>query len=133
MRKYRKNASHNREECCMDTPVVENKRDSKLELNFREYIGQTVTVFVNAGGEVGKGFTGVLLGSTNNYIKLLMLPSMPPACSLGNACNCNTDNVLFCAFCPFNKKASMGSSAIIPISAIAAFVHNNLNSSPKFY
>lgn len=128
----KKKAFYNNDKSSTDTPVFENKRDAKFELNFREYIGQTVTVFVNAGGEVGKGFTGVLLDSTNTYIKLLMLPSMPPACSLGSACTCNPDNILFCGLCPFNKKASTGSSAIIPISAIAAFVHNNINSSPDF-
>ncbi len=132
MRAYKKKALHNKDKSNMDTPVVKDKKDIKFELNFKEYIGQTVTVFVNAGGEVGKGFTGVLLGSTNTYIKLLMLPSMPPACSLGNACTCNTDNILFCALCPFNKKASAGSTAIIPITAISAFIHNNLNSGSNF-
>lgn len=132
MRVNKKKALHNKDKSNMDTPVVDDRKDSKIELNFKEYIGQTVTVFVNAGGEVGKGFTGVLMGSTSTYIKLLMLPSMPPACSLGNACTCNTDNILFCALCPFNKKATAGSTAIIPIAAIAAFIHNNLNSSLNF-
>ncbi len=137
MRRYKKNALYkkdksNKDKGNVDTPVVVKKRDIKFELNFKQYIGQTVTVFVNAGGEVGKGFTGVLLGSTNTYIKLLILPSMPPACSLGNACTCNSDNILFCALCPFNKKASAGSTAIIPIDAISAFIHNNFNSSRNF-
>ncbi len=132
MRAYRKKALYNKDKSNTDTPVVKDKKEIKFELDFKEYIGQTVTVFVNAGGEVGKGFTGVLMGGTNTYIKLLMLPSMPPACSLGNACTCNTDNILFCALCPFNKKASTGSTAIIPIAAISAFIHNNLNSGPNF-
>lgn len=102
-------------------------------MDFGKFTGQTVTVFVNAGGEVGKGFTGVLMGSSDTYIRLLMIPSMPPDCSLGNSCKTSNDNALFCALCPYNRKAAVGSMAIIPISNITAFVHNTLSSDNSYY
>lgn len=114
-----------------DTPAVNEINRAVFDMNFRQFTGQTVTVFVNAGGEVGKGFTGVLMGSTHTYIKLLLLPAMPPACSLGNSCS-SYGNILFCGLCPFNKKAAVGSVAVIPVSSISAFVHNNLSSNSTF-
>ncbi len=127
MRRFRNKSEYGTNHA-KDTPAVKEINKAVFDMNFRQFTGQTVTVFVNAGGEVGKGFTGVLLDSTHTYIKLLMLPAMPPACSLGNACSSH-DDILFCGLCPFNKKASVGSVAVIPISNIAAFVHNTMSSS----
>ncbi|EPR12918.1 hypothetical protein [Ruminiclostridium papyrosolvens] len=96
----------------------------KQHINYGEYEGQTVTVFVNSGGAAGNGFTGVLLLQTDSYLKLLILPSAPPQCSLGNAC-CGKDvNLLFCTLCPYNR--TLGSVAEIPLEAVTAFVHNSI-------
>ncbi|HEY5585930.1 MAG TPA: hypothetical protein VIK78_15750 [Ruminiclostridium sp.] len=106
-------------------PMENNSKKSIHKINFEQYIGQTVTVYVNAGGLVGNGFTGVLMGRSDTFIKLLVIPQGPPACSLGNACNSsNTGNVLFCLFCPFNKNVTLGTIAEISIMSIVAFVHN---------
>ncbi len=126
-KKSRHNARYTKE-----TAVVNETDKPIFNMDFQQYIGQTVTVFLNAGGEVGKGFTGVLMGHTATYIKLLIVPAIPPACSLGNACRTNNGNILFCALCPFNKNASVGSVAVIPVTSIAAFVHNTLGSRSSF-
>ncbi len=98
----------------------------KQQINYREYKGQTVTVFVNSGGAAGNGFTGVLLLQTDSYLKLLILPSAPPECSLGNACSGKRVNFLFCTLCPYNK--TIGTIAEIPVEAVTAFVHNSISS-----
>ncbi len=95
---------------------------NKQHINYREYEGETVTVFVNSGGAAGKGFTGVLLLQTDSYLKLLILPSAPPECTLGNTCSGRKVNFLFCTLCPYNK--TIGTIAEIPCEAVTAFVHN---------
>lgn len=109
------------------TQIDNLEKNRMCGIDFMEYIGQTVTVFVNAGGLVGNGFTGVLLGHTKSSIRLLVLPGVSPSCSLGKANNCNSDNILFCLLCPFNNNAKMGVVAEISIMSIVAFVHNNTN------
>ncbi len=131
MRLFRKksqhsNSTHSNSSDDKNTYVIKEMQREVLEMEFNRFIGQTVTVFVNAGGDAGKGFTGVLMEKTTSCIKLLILPSMPPACSLGNSCSSYQESPLFCALCPFNKKASVGSIAVIPINNIIAFVHNTL-------
>lgn len=96
----------------------------KQNINYSEYEGQTVTVFVNSGGGAGNGFTGVLLLQTDLYLKLLILPSAPPQCSLGNACCAKDVNLLFCTLCPYNQ--TIGAMAEIPLEAVTAFVHNSI-------
>ncbi|AEY66901.1 hypothetical protein [Clostridium sp. BNL1100] len=96
----------------------------KQHINYREYEGQTVTVFVNSGGAAGNGFTGVLLLQTDAYLKLLILPSAPPECSLGNSCSGKRVNFLFCTICPYNQ--TIGTIAEIPLEAVTAFVHNSI-------
>lgn len=98
---------------------------SLCQMNFRKYIGQVVTVYVNAGGLVGGGFTGFLLEQTDTYIRLIIIPSLPPSCSLGNGCNGNIDNILLCLSCPHNNNATLGAIAEISIDSIMAFVHSN--------
>ncbi|HHW47225.1 MAG TPA: hypothetical protein GXX14_01225 [Clostridiaceae bacterium] len=50
------------------------------------YIGETVTIFTNSGGQSGAGFTGVILAVNNVFVRLLTRIGPPPGCSLGNAC-----------------------------------------------
>ncbi|HEX2924946.1 MAG TPA: hypothetical protein VHP38_01580 [Ruminiclostridium sp.] len=107
--------------------VISQKTSEKspAHINFRDYAGQTVTVFVNSGGMAGNGFTGILIQNSDTCIKLLIIPSVPPACSLGNACSGKKINPLFCCLCPYNR--TVGSIAEIPIASVTAFVHNTVN------
>lgn len=50
------------------------------------YIGETVTIFTNSGGQSGAGFTGVILSVNNVFVRLITRIGPPPGCSLGNAC-----------------------------------------------
>lgn len=126
MRIFRKKSKHNKSNNFnMNAYPIENAAKKEIcRIKFEEYIGHTVTVFVNAGGYSGKGFTGVLLSAADTYLRLLIIPGKPPDCSLGNACNSRDTGQMFCALCPFNRNAVTGSMAVIPISGIAAFVHN---------
>lgn len=126
MKLFKKKSSHHKVKNAIKIPMEISPEKSIREINFEEYIGHTVTLFVNAGGLGGNGFTGVLIGKTDTYIRLLVIPSRPPACSLGNACKSNSNNVLFCLSCPFNDNAALGTIAEISITSIVAFVHNNL-------
>ncbi|WP_080064572.1 hypothetical protein [Ruminiclostridium hungatei] len=117
---------HHKNKAEKAAPEIKETGGEIHEMGFEQFQGQTVTVFVSGGGEVGKGFTGVLMESCPAYIKLLMLPATPPDCSLGNNCSSRSGNILFCALCPYNKKARPGAVAVIPVSSIAAFVHNTL-------
>lgn len=101
---------------------------SSNEMNIESYIGQTVTVFVSSGGMSGSGFTGVLMDCSDCFVRLLITPSVPPACSLKNSCISRSDNIMFCMGCPFNDNRTVGSIAEISKESIVALVHNNLNS-----
>jgi hypothetical protein len=93
-------------------------------LKFEEYIGHTVTLYINAGGMAGNGFTGVLMGYTSTIVKLLILPQATPLCSIGDKCKNTANNVVLCMSCPFNSNAALSRMAEITISSITAFVHN---------
>jgi len=125
MRLFKKKSKHHRAKHNEKLPIDSNLKKNKHEINFKEYIGSTVTVYVDGGGTSGNGFSGVLLGQTTTYIRLLVLPSKPPSCSLGNVCKDSTNNILLCLFCPFNDNATIGTIAEILLSSIVAFVHNN--------
>jgi len=40
----------------------------------KQYIGQTVTIFVIGGGPGGSGYTGILMSVKNEYISIYMNP-----------------------------------------------------------
>lgn len=99
-------------------------------------IGETVTIFTKSGGMSGCGFTGVLLGVNECFVKLLSQIGPAPGCALGNSCSgtpyasgigCmgnmgdNMDNGYGNTGYPIR---SVGSVTDIPIDAIAAFTHN---------
>lgn len=126
MKLFKKKSSHHKAKHIEKLQIVGDLKNSIREINFEEYIGCTVTLFVNAGGLAGKGFTGVLLGQTATYIRLLILPSVPPSCSLGKECKGNDNNILLCLSCPFNENKTLGAMAEILITSIVAFVHNDL-------
>jgi len=124
MKSSKKKSLNHKSRHTQKLPIESNLKKSIQVFDFEEYIGHTITVYVDAGGMAGKGFTGVLTAQTETYIRLLVLPSVPPSCSLGNACGYKTDNILFCLFCPHNKNVTMGAVVEISITSIVAFVHN---------
>ena len=87
----------------------------KFAEHIGRYIGQTVTVFVNAGGNAGMGFTGILISANCEYIRIITRIGLAPACPLNNR------HITQRRF--FNV---LGSTAIIPVSRIASFVHSTL-------
>jgi hypothetical protein len=85
--------------------------------SFREslikFIGQTITVFTTSGGISGHGFTGLLLKVSLDQIELLTkMQSAPQIFFKDSFSNEEGDEV------------SLGTSTNIPISKIAAFIHN---------
>ncbi|QNU67837.1 hypothetical protein EHE19_005125 [Ruminiclostridium herbifermentans] len=126
--KSKKKSSHHKKR--YDTKYYEKvdidvyKKENLRNLDFEEFIGNTVTIFVNCGGAAGSGFTGVIIGKEPTYIRLLILPATPPSCSLTNDCLARNNNTILCSSCPHNNNASVGVVAEILISSIVAFVHN---------
>lgn len=57
-----------------------------------KYIGETVTIFTKSGGQSGCGFTGVILGVNDCFVRLITRIGPAPGCSLGNSCNYNMDS-----------------------------------------
>lgn len=113
-----------------------------------KYIGETVTIFTKSGGMSGCGFTGVILGVNDCYVRLITRIGPAPGCSLGNSCGYSGDmnnhngmgdgNMYGCGFNPGNFGGmgggngygngypvyNVGSVTDIPINSIASFVHN---------
>ncbi|MHB8064519.1 MAG: hypothetical protein ACYDG2_18115 [Ruminiclostridium sp.] len=125
MKLFKKKSLHHKAKHKKKHPIESDLKKSIQKINFEEYIGCTVMIYVDAGGIAGNSFSGVLLGQTATYITLLVLPSKPPSCSLGKTCKGHTNNVLLCVFCPFNDNSTIGKIAEISITSIVAFVHNN--------
>ena len=99
-----------------------------------KYIGETVTVFVNAGGPSGCGFAGILSDVDNTSLKLIVSIGPPPSCSLINFCHQNYYYYPYFIvkhyngfYMPqaFKPVFRTGSVAHILLSSITAFVHNS--------
>jgi len=119
----KKRSSHKKHN--LTEKAVEHKDEScTTGLKFEQYIGHTVTLYINAGGMAGNGFTGVLMGCTATIVKLLILPEVSPSCSIGEKCKNTANNAMLCMSCPFNRNAVLSSMAEITISSVTAFVHN---------
>ena len=92
------------------------------------YIGQTVTIFTTSGGMSGCGFTGVLLGVNECFIKLLTQIGPAPGCAVGNACNGSPyANGMGCGDYGNNNQnpvSTVGSVTDIPVCSIACFSHS---------
>lgn len=110
-----------------------------------KYIGQTVTIFTKSGGQSGSGFTGVILGVNECFVRLITSIGPAPGCALGNACGCTGNdmggnngmggNYGMGGMVGCNPGYGMnnnmnypvynvGSVTDIPICSIASFVHN---------
>ena len=104
------------------------------------HIGQTVTIFTTSGGLSGGGFTGVLISVDNCVVRLLVCEGAPPCCPIGSACG--APNSCGCSGWDGGWGAwgglgigwgngnfaggfnPMGGVVVIPVQAIAAFVHH---------
>jgi len=137
MRLFKKKSLHHKAKHIEKKLIEQKQKEQKRvdinvkniirKMNFEEYIGRTVTLYIDAGGEAGNGISGVLLEQTTSYIRLLVLPKESPSCTRGNECTGNNNNILLCLFCPFNENATIGTIAEIAVTSIVAFVHNILN------
>ncbi|MFU0824418.1 MAG: SAC domain-containing protein [Clostridium sp.] len=112
-------------------PVIIN---SNFVIHLSRYIGETVTIFVTAGGKAGLGFTGVILSVDNSYVRLITRIGPPPACPLGNSCTYVSDKKdiqerEYGDDEDDNWKIvdnTLGSITDIPIDKIVAFTHNTV-------
>ncbi|PYG87151.1 hypothetical protein LY28_02287 [Ruminiclostridium sufflavum DSM 19573] len=115
------------EHCCYGEGLSLN---GDLVCAMKKYIGQTVTIFTTSGGMSGCGFTGVLLGVNECFVKLITQIGPAPGCAIGNACsgtpyasgmgcmggNSNMNNG--------NPIGTVGSVTDIPVCSIACFTHS---------
>lgn len=85
--------------------------------SFREsllkFIGQTITIFTTSGGISGYGFTGVLIQVSLDQIKLLTEIQTAPQISFKESSSNEEED-----------EVTLGTAVNIPISKIAAFIHN---------
>ena len=104
-----------------------------LTCAMEKYIGQTVTIFTTSGGMSGCGFTGVLLGVNECFVKLITQIGPAPGCAIGNACSgtpyangmgCMGNNDNMGNMNNVNPISSVGSVTDIPICSIACFTHS---------
>ncbi|KGM96565.1 hypothetical protein Z968_05870 [Clostridium novyi A str. 4552] len=100
-----------------------------------KYVGQTVTIFTESGGQSGQGFTGILLTVNNCYVRLTTQVGPAPGCALGNCCSgfpgTRNDEDDICEKHHHHQRFSchgntVGSVTDIPICKIVSFVHNAL-------
>jgi len=110
-----------------------------------KYIGETVTIFTKSGGQSGCGFTGVILGVNECFVRLITRIGPAPGCSLGNSCgysDMGDNNNWHGGYnnggygCNYNQNYggygngngipvyNVGSVTDIPLNSIASFVHN---------
>jgi len=81
--------------------------------------GKLITVFVDGGGESGKGFTGILIEVLSDRIKLITgLPSAPVCKKSSNQPKCN--------HCQKKINCNFGINTIIMIDHITAITYNYL-------
>ena len=105
----------------MSEEIMSEGRNFEEEI--RKYIGETVTIFTTSGGESGDGFTGVVLSVNRNFVRLISQIGTAPGCPLGSTCD-NNEECKDKENNNNNRRFRVGSVTDIPISRIAAFVHN---------
>jgi hypothetical protein len=89
-------------------------------------VGRQVTVFTRSGGRSGQGFTGILVESTADYVKLINNLSYPPRSPFSNACGRCGGNSYggYGRYC--NRGNPFGTVILIPRSEIVAYVFNEI-------
>ena len=107
------------------------------------YTGETVTIFTNSYGQMGEGFTGVILAVNNCFVRLITKIGSPPGFGIGNTSfsgfgveqgyGVNASNNVGNSGLPSPVPAGgwekmyiyePGTITDIPICAIVSFVHN---------
>lgn len=96
--------------CCCEKQFIDHLCD---------LVGETVTIFCTCGGDSGAGFTGVVLGVYDCYVKLVVDFGSAPGCALGNAC-CGSNFRNRRNGCGYR----VGSVVNIPLDQIVALVRN---------
>lgn len=86
------------------------------------FIGETVTLFTESGGNSGRGFTGVVISVNDCFVRLVTRFGSPPSCALGSDCDCCFRSGR--NFRNNSERCNFGSVADIPVDKIVAFVHN---------
>ncbi|WP_045165885.1 hypothetical protein [Caldicellulosiruptor naganoensis] len=103
--------------------------------HMRRYLGETVTVFTESGGESGQGFTGVLALVTPRFVRLIVTVGTPPDDLFmyrmyrregERECEEHEHHRRhrYCCY-PYPRRfCGLGSIVDIPCRKIVAFVHN---------
>ncbi|MDD3693549.1 MAG: hypothetical protein PHX02_06565 [Oscillospiraceae bacterium] len=89
--------------------------------NLSRYIGETVTIITQSGGQSGLGFTGVVFSVNNFFVRLITHIGPIPECPLGHFNKKNLNSYYFHGNYIID---SIGSITDIPIDKITSFIHN---------
>lgn len=104
---------------------MRNFSGESLREHLCDFIGETVTIFTESGGQSGCGFTGVVLDVNKCFVRLITRIGPAPSCALGNACEgCRLRGSSFNRDRGASCGNFVGSVVDIPIDQIVAFVHN---------
>lgn len=94
-----------------------------------KFVGETVTLYTQSGGESGSGFTGVVIAANSCFVRLITCIGPAPNCAVGSACN--GKGYYYGSRCDSKCKgdysghySNIGSVTDIPTDKIVAFVHN---------
>ncbi len=100
----------------------ETYNDNFIE-NLSRYIGETVTIFTQSGGESGYGFTGVIFTVNKCFVRLITQIGPAPG-DAASPCypDPNRINKNYYNGCYIIN--NVGSITDIPINKISSFVHN---------
>ncbi|WP_064505509.1 hypothetical protein [Defluviitalea phaphyphila] len=91
-----------------------------------KFIGETITIFTNSGGQSGSGFTGVLIGVNPYFVTLVTGQGPAPYCPLGNACGGYSNWKGYNNCGNYHEIYTTGSITHIPVYMIASFSHNTV-------
>jgi hypothetical protein len=94
--------------------------NDNFQTDFCRHIGETVTIYTKSGGQSGFGFTGVILGVSHDFVRLITNIGPAPGCALGSDCTCFNSGRRSRG----GRIHDIGSYVDIPLDAIAAVVYN---------
>ena len=100
----------------------ETIKDNFIE-NLSRYIGETVTIITQSGGQSGIGFTGVIFSVNNSFVRFVTHIGPVPEYSIGYP---NKGNLKGYYYHGNFIIESLGSMADIPINKITSFIHNTV-------
>lgn len=104
--------------------------DMDLDGSLDWKVGRMITVFTRSGGKSGRGFTGVLLEATCNYVKLITtLPCPPRSPFYSNfGCGCGGGRYGYSGGYGrgYSHRNPLGTIVVIPRSEIVSYVFNEI-------